>query len=117
MDDLDQAIGIGGFQLGQHAVIHDCGNNGVLSLQLLQHIRIGRIAGLGLLNGRKPKLFKQKLSQLTGRIDIERFFGVAVYQLFAIIDPLGQHSAKLLQLILIDQYALALHVIQNRTEG
>ena len=47
-DDLQQAIGIRRFQLRQHPIAEDLRDNRVLALQLFQHFRVGRVAGLRL---------------------------------------------------------------------
>ena len=49
-DDLGQAVGVGGFQLGELAVLQDAVNNGVLPPELVQHVGVGGVARLGLLH-------------------------------------------------------------------
>ena len=49
---LQQTVSIGGFQFGQHPIIHDCRDNGMLVFQFFQHICVGGIAGLCLLHRR-----------------------------------------------------------------
>ena len=70
-DFLQQAVGVGGFQLGQHPVIHDGGDDGVLILQLFQHLGIGGVALLGLLGRRQAQLLKEDFPQLFWGIDIK----------------------------------------------
>ena len=80
-DHLAQTVSIGGFQLGELAVLQDLLDDGVLSPQLLQHLRVGGPPCLGLFHRRQAQTLKEHLAQLLGGIDIE---GVLSGQ---IIDP------------------------------
>ena len=94
-DLLHQAVGVGGFQLGQHPVVHDARDDGVLVFQLFQNFRIGGIAGFRLFHRGKSQFFKQQFSQLTGGIDVEFPAGIGEDQRLAVGDPPGKHIAEL----------------------
>ena len=114
---LDEAVGIGGFQLGEHPVVHDGGDNGVASLQLFQHIGVGGVAGFGFLHRRQSQFFKQQLSQLLCGIDIEGAVGIGEDQFFTVGNPPGEHIAELLQLLAVNGDALPFHAEEHRAQG
>ena len=116
-DLLHQSVGIGGFQLGQHAVIHNGGDDGVLVLQLLQHVGIGGIAGFGFLHRGQPQLVEQYLAQLLGGIDIEGCAGIGINQRLAVGDMAGQHFPEGGKLLPVDGNAPALHFIEHPAQG
>ena len=58
-DYLAQAVHIGGFQLGQLAVLQNAVDNGVLALELFQHVGLGGVAGFGLFYRGKTQFIKQ----------------------------------------------------------
>ena len=58
-DHLQKPIGIGGFQLGQHPVFQHLVHNGVLALELFQHVGIGAPAGFGLFSVGQQQLVKE----------------------------------------------------------
>ena len=89
----------------------------MLVFQLFQHVRIGGVAGLGLLHHRQPQGFKQQLSQLLGGIDIELFSGISVNDFLTVCNPLGKHLPEGLQKAAIHADAPLLHPIQNSTQG
>ncbi len=117
MDLLDEAVGVGGFELGEHPVVLNGGDDGVLVLQLFQDIGIGGIAGLGLFHRGQAQLVKEQFSQLDGRIDVEGGVGVGIDDLLRGRDALGEHLPELLQLGPVDGNAPALHAVEHRTQG
>ena len=112
-DLLDQPVCIGGLQLGQHPVVHDGGDNGMIPLQLLQNLRIGGVAGLGLFHRGQSQLFKEQLPQLLGGVDIEGFPGIGIDQRLAVLYPLRKHLPELHQLFPVDGHAPLFHPVQN----
>ena len=116
-DNLHKAVGIGALEFGQHPVVHDGGDNGVLILQLFQHIGIGGIAGLRLFPGGQAQFFKEQGAQLLGRLNIKGAIGIAVNQSLAVRDALLQHFAELGQLIPVNGNTPALHSIKHRAQG
>ena len=89
----------------------------MLVFQLFQHVRIGGVAGLGLLHHRQPQGFKQQLSQLLGGIDIELFSGISVNDFLTVCNPLGKHLPEGLQKAAIHADTPLFHPIQNSTQG
>ena len=116
-DLLHQAVGVGGFQLGQHPVIHDGRNDGVLVFQFFQNLRIGGIAGFRLFHRRKPQFFKQQLSQLAGGIDVELPAGIGENQCLAVGNSPGKHVAELPQLLPVDADAPVFHAVKHPAQG
>ena len=116
-NNLHQAVSIGALEFGQHPVVHNGRNNGVLVLELFQHIGIGGIAGFGLLPGGQAQLFEEQGSQLLGRLDIEGTIGIAVNQCLAVRDPLFQHFAELGQLVPVNGNAQPLHSVEHGAQG
>ena len=114
---LHEAVGIGGFQLGQHPVVHNGRDNGVLVLQLFQHVGVGGVTGFGFLPGGEPQLVEEQLSQLLGGIDVEGSPGEAKNQRLAVGDPPAEHFAEGPQLGFINGYAPALHFVEHFTQG
>ena len=112
-DHIQQAVCIGGLQLGQHAIVHDGRYDGMLVLQLFQHIGIGGITGFGLLNGRKFHLLKQQLTQLFGGIDIKGRIRVGINEALTISNALRKHLSKLQKLLTVDGNAPLLHAIKH----
>ena len=71
VDHLGQGIHIGILELGQGAVFQDQARQFMVCCQGVEHLVIGGIAGLGLLDRRQAQLVKHDLAQLLGRIDVE----------------------------------------------
>ena len=114
---LHEAVGIGGFQLGQHPVVHNGRDNGVLVLQLFQHVGVGGVAGFGFLPGGESQLVEEQFSQLLGGIDVEGSPGEAKNQRLAVGDPPAEHFAEGPQLGFIDGNAPALHFVEHFAQG
>ena len=77
------------------AVFQDQFNDRVLHPQLLQHLHIGGVACLGLLDRRQAQLFKKNTAQLLSGVDIELLSGQIIDSLFVRLDLIIQHDAKL----------------------
>ena len=90
-DQLRQRVDVGALQLGEGAVLEDEPRERVLLGQLLQHVLIGRGAGLEPLHHRQLQLGEEDLRQLAGRGDVE---GVAGRR----VDPLLQPGHGLAEL-------------------
>ena len=90
-DLLEQAVGVGRFQLGQHPVIQHALHDGVLCAQLLQYVGVRRIAALSFLDRRQSEAVKKDLAQHFGGIDVEFLARVAVDRRLRLLDPLGKH--------------------------
>ena len=63
------------------------------------------------------ELLKKQFPQLFCRIDVKGLFGEGENQFLTFRDPLGQHIAKLLQLICIDENAPFFHPVKHLTQG
>ena len=116
-DFFHQSISIGGFQLGEHPVVRNGRDDGMGVFQLFQHIRIGGVAGFGLLHRGQRQLFKQHLAQLLGGIDVEATAGIAENQRLTVINAGRQHFPELLQLHLVNGNAPLLHFVQHVAQG
>ena len=116
-DFFQQAVGIGGFQLSQHPVVHDGRDDGMLVFQLFQHLRVGGIALAGLFHGGQTQLFKKHVSQLLGRIDVEFPLGIGENQNLAVGNPPGEHIPEGFQLGPVDENAPALHIVEHPAQG
>src|SRR5215207_2459638 len=57
---------IGAPELGQLTVLDDAVGYGILYGKLLQHLRVGGVAGLGLPDGGNAHLFEEDLAELLG---------------------------------------------------
>ena len=61
-DFFQQTVSVGGFQLGQHPVIHNRRDNRVFVLQLFQNFRIGRVTLLGFPGRRQAQPVEKNFS-------------------------------------------------------
>ena len=116
-DDLQKAVCIGGLQLGQGAVVHDLGDDGVLAAQLFEHLHVGGPAGFGLFPGGQAQLFKQDDAKLPGRVDVEFLPGQAVDLRLDRGDLLLERLVKAVQGRCVHQNASLLHPGQHRAKG
>ena len=117
-DHLAQPVSIGGFQLGELAVLQDLLNDGVLSPQLLKHLRIGRPSRLCLFHRRQTQALKEDLPQLLGGIDVEGILsGQGIDPGLDLPDPFRQHLSELHQGAPVHQNPFPLHLRQHRAEG
>ena len=116
-NDLAQALHIGGVELGQLSVLQHQRDNGVLILQLLQHLGVGGVPGLGLLHRGQPQLFKQNMAQLLGREDVELLPRLSINFLLGVRNAPGEHLAKPGQCPLVHQHPAPLHIGQHRAQG
>ena len=89
----------------------------MLVFELFQHVRIGGVAGFGLLGSGKAQLFKKQNPQLFGRLNIKGAVRKAIDQALAVCDSGFQHFAKLAQLVPVNGNAPAFHPVQHRTQG
>ena len=112
-----QLVGVGGFELGERAVIEDELRQRVLGGEFLE----GRFGGRGLAGGglgqhRQLQLIEQNGLDLLGRTDIEHFARLVVGAGFDFTHALVEFSALLAQQVTIDQYAAPFHGGQHRQE-
>ena len=70
-DDLEHPLAVGGFQLGQCAVMEHQLYRRMVVAKLFQDFRVGGIAGFCLFPRGQPQLDEQGIPKLLGRIDIE----------------------------------------------
>ena len=92
---IRQLIGIGAFELGQCAVLHQKRRQRIGQCQLLEHFFVGTRCTLGcFFQNRQLQLFKQNLLQLLGGSQIKFLAGHGVGFRF----DLGQSHAQLLGL-------------------
>ncbi len=71
-DDLQKAVRIGGFELGELAVFEHVAHDGLIA-ELIEHIGIGAPAGLGLFPAGESELFKKHRAELLRGLDVELF--------------------------------------------
>ena len=116
-DDLAQAVHVGGFQLGELAVVQNGLDDGVLAPQLLQHLGVGGVARLGLFHRRQPQLFKEDLAQLLGGVDVELLPRQRENGLLVPGDALGQGLAEGGEGFPVHQHPGQLHLGQHGAQG
>ena len=71
VDQRRQRVGIRRLELGECPVLDDLGGQLVAEGELLQHVGVGRVAGLGLPERRQLELLEEDGGELLGRADIE----------------------------------------------
>ena len=70
---FEQSVAVSRFQLGEHAVFQHVGHDRKVGGKVFKHLRIRRIAALGLLLCRKAELIEQNRAKLFRRVDVELF--------------------------------------------
>ena len=113
---LVQTVHIGALEFRVFAVLQNLGNNGVMGLQLFQHIGIGGIAPLGLFQRRQVEPFEKDFTQLLGGVDIELTAGVVEDFLLALPNTQIQHLTKGSQRLAVHIHTAALHLRQHRAK-
>ena len=88
-DDLGQPVHIGGLQLGVLAVAKNGVDDGVVALELFQHLGIGGVSRFGLLHRRQAQLVKEDVTKLLGGIDVE---GLPRLLIDALLDGLDRYN-------------------------
>ena len=109
-------VRIGGFQFGKPSVFQNLRSDRMLFRQLFQHVRSGGIAGLGLLSARKLHFPEQNLTQLLGRVDVERLPRLFVDALFQLSDPFHQRIPIVLQSLRIRPDPFHFHIVKHPGE-
>ena len=71
VDEDRQGLDVGGAELGVDAPVEQHGDHGVRRAELLEHLGIGRVAGLGALAARQVQLVEEDLLQLLGAAQVE----------------------------------------------
>ena len=110
---LQQAVGIGAFQLGILPVLQHIRHNGGLPAKLFQHVRVGGPPGFGLFPVGQLHFFKQHRPQLLGGVDVEALPGLVVDASLQVRDPVGHVPAKGRQGLSVHQEAPLLHPGQH----
>ena len=117
-DDLIQAVYIGGLELGQLAVFQNGLDDGVLAPELFQHLRVGGVAGFGLLHRGQAQLLKEDAPQLLGGVEVEGILPRQVIDgVLDLVDSGGQLVAEGVERPPVDEEAHVLHLGQNGAEG
>ena len=116
-DDLAQAVHIGGFQLGQLAIVQNLLDDGVGAPQLVQHVGVGGIARLSLLHRGQAQLVEEDAAQLLGGVDVELLPRQVEDVFLHGLDAHGEHVPKLGQGFAVHQKALRLHLCQHGAQG
>ena len=116
-DDLEQAVGIGGGELGQHPVFENGVDDRVLGPQLLQHLGVGVIAGLGLLHRGQAQLVEENRAQLFGGENGDFLPGQGIDRGLGLVNAPGQHGSEVRQRGPVHGHADALHVREHGAEG
>ena len=117
VNDLQQAVGVGAFQLGVLSVLQNIRHDGRLPAQLLQHIGVGGPAGFGLFPMGQLHFFKQHRAQLLRRIDVKLLAGGLVNTLFQLFNFFGHVLSEGRQSRAVHQKAPALHPGQHGAQG
>ena len=115
-DDLQKAVHIGTFQLGVLPVLQNLAHDRVLAPKLVQHLRVGGVAGLRLLVGGHPQFIEEDFPQLLGGVDIE-LPGVGIYLLLQRLQRGGERFAEALEGSGVHPEACVLHLCKHLTQG
>ena len=99
---FQKAIAVGGFQLGQGAVIEHLLHRRMLIAQAFQHLRVGGVARFCLFPMGKAQLHKESVTQLLGGIDVELITD-------GLVNLLLQALNFALELLAISADSLAVH--------
>ena len=116
-DDLGEALHIGGLELGELPVVQNGLDDGVLPLELFQHLGAGGVARLGLFHRGQAQLVKEDVPQLLGGVDVEGLPRQLIDLGLVSGDALGEHLPKGGQGLPVYQEALPLHLGQDRAQG
>src|SRR5258708_30530579 len=71
IDQLEDSVNVGGFQLAELPILEDQIHRGVVAAQTLQHLGVYRKAGLGLAPALQLELTEQHIPKLFSGIDVE----------------------------------------------
>ena len=114
---LGELVGVGGFELGEGAVLeHDPGQR-VARGELLQHVFGGRgLAGRGLAANRQLQPLEQDLLKLPRRLDVEFVARLAVRLEQQLLELARELAALRAQPLAIDEHAVMLHGEEHRHE-
>ena len=114
---LEKAVHVGGFQLGDLAVLQNVLNDGVVLFQLIQYLGRGGVARFGLLVGGEHESLEKDLAQLLGGIDVEGLARVGKDAALQIGGVGVQYQAVLVNGIAIHLEADALHIEEDGGQG
>ncbi len=101
-DDLDEAVTVGGLQLGHRAVFKDVRDDRVVVRQFFEDRGVGGPAGLCLLAAGQSQLFKEGFAQLFRGVQVE-------FEAHFVIDAGGHLFDTLVDLFAVDFEAVDVH--------
>ena len=78
VDQRGQRVGVRALELRELPVLEDLPGKGVAERQLLQHVDVGRVAGLGPLDRRQLQLLEEHDGELLRRVRVDRLAGELV---------------------------------------
>ncbi len=108
-----QGIDVRALELGQAAILDHLGGYRVQGCQFLQHVRVGRRAGLGLADHGQAQFAEKNLGQLLGRADVEGSAHSLVNLVFEGRDGPGDLVAQLAEKVAVQADTPALDACQN----
>ena len=116
VDQRRQRVGIGRLELGERPVLDDLGGQLVAEGELLEHVGVGRVAGLGLPERRQLELLEQDGGELLGRADVELAAREHVDVPGRPLERQLELARELVEALLVDADAVALHVGEDGDE-
>ncbi len=115
--DFRQLVGIGRFELRQHAIVEHDARQRIGLRQFLQNVfRGGRLTGRGFARDRDLHLLEQHLRELFRRLDIEFIAGDGARLSQQFLQLPGDFPTLCPQQGAIDQYSVMLHTQQHRDQ-
>ena len=110
---LEKTFDVGGFQFSDLAVVQNIVDDGVVLSELFQHLSARGVARLGLFVGGKHQGFKQNLTKLLGRVDVERLSRVQENAVFQIGGHGVQHLPVSLDGSAVNLESERLHIAEH----
>ena len=113
LDDLQQSLGIGGFQLGQHPIVQHLIHDRMLAAQLFQHVGVGAPAGFGFFARGQHQFVKKHRAELLGRKNVELVPGVPPD---ALLQRGNQALSEVIERLAVNIEAGLLHLREHAAE-
>lgn len=107
-DDLQKAVRVGGFELGELAVFEHMAHDGLIA-ELIEHIGIGAPAGLGLFPAGETELFKKHGAELFRGLDVEFLPRLCPNRFAQRVDAARKTLAEGAQRLRVGKEALVFH--------